>query len=62
MVASKDFGTSLNDYIIKMGEKGRRSDGGRVSNFLYITKHKAGNRKPWEELRLKSKLILCYTY
>jgi hypothetical protein len=58
-VASKDFGTSLNNYIIEMVERSRRSDEGapRAELSKELSDIKAENRKLREELKLKSMLI-----
>ena len=57
--ASKDFGTSLNNYIIEMVERGRRSGEGapRAELSREVSDLKTENRKLREELKLKSLLI-----
>ena len=57
--ASKEFGTSLNNYIIEMVERGRRSDEGapRAELSKELSEIKAENRRLREELKLKSLLI-----
>jgi hypothetical protein len=57
--ASKQFGTSLNNYIIEMVERGRRSDEGvpRADLSREVSDLKTENRKLREELKLKSMLI-----
>ena len=57
--ASKEFGTSLNNYIIEMVEKGRRSDEGapRAELSRELSDLKTENRKLREEVKLKSLLI-----
>ena len=57
--ASKQFGTSLSNYIIEMVERGRRSDEGapRAELSKELSEIKAENRKLREELKLKSLLI-----
>jgi len=57
--ASKEFGTSLNNYIIEMVERGRRSDEGAPHAELSreLSEIKTENRKLREELKLKSPLI-----
>ena len=56
---SKSFGTSLNNYIIEMIERGRRSDEGasRAEISKELSDLKGENRKLREELKLKSLLL-----
>ena len=56
---SKKFGTSLNNYIGEMVERGRRSDEGesRAQISKELSDLKEENRKLREELKLKSLLL-----
>jgi hypothetical protein len=58
-VESKNFGTSLNNYIIEMIERGRRSDEGtsRAEISKELSDYKGENRKLREEIKLKSLLL-----
>ena len=56
---SRKFNTSLNNYIIEMIERGRRSDEGasRAEISKELSDLKGENRKLREELKLKSLLL-----
>ena len=56
---SKKFGTSLNNYIAEMIERGRRSDEGesRAQISKELSDLKEENRKLREELKLKSLML-----
>jgi predicted CopG family antitoxin len=56
---SRKFGTSLNNYIIEMIERGRRSDEGesRAQISRELSDLKEENRKLREEVKLKSLLL-----